>query len=118
MLCKEAKPILRQMLKHYGLYGGMLFIEDASFKAYRYSGDGALVYLDKAVGDNEKLFYDVIELYKRHYEYRHYLQEVAPQWKVVTYHYFADNSVEVEEINKYGETRYRMIEAPKGDLCY
>lgn len=61
---------------------------------------------------------------KRYREIVRYLREVEPEWRPDTsvsatgeIHY-ADNSVELHEINKYGQKRRRMITAPSGDACF
>ena len=114
---KQAKPILRQLLKNHRKYGMMLFIKDAVFKAYRYSDDSCLREMDKLVGDDEELFYEVIELYKRFYDYWTYLKEEAPQWKTVEVVPFADNSIEEKQVDKHGNVRWVMVKAPSGDIC-
>jgi hypothetical protein len=54
---------------------------------------------------------------------RHY-REIEPEWRPDTSVsstgeiYYADNSVELHEINKYGERRHRMVTAPSGDICF
>lgn len=116
MLHQQAKETVRFMIKNFGKYGGMLFIESAKFKAYRYSYDKELEYMDKICGNDEKLFYDIIKLYKRYDSYRNYLREIAPEWKTVKTIPYADNSVEEKQIDKYGNVRYIMVEAHKGDL--
>lgn len=112
---KEAKPILRHLLKHFRKYGNWLDLK-GEFKAYRY-GYGAINVLDKMVGDDEELFYDVKKLYYRYEAFTTYLDEIS--WVKVATHNYADNSIEEEQKNIYtGETRYVMVLAPSGDVCY
>lgn len=42
-------------------------------------------------------------------------EEDAQEWRHVTTYYFADNSVEELQRNKYGQERIVMIEYPHGD---
>jgi hypothetical protein len=72
--------------------------------------------------------YDHIEAMRRakaEYDRRmHYWREIEPEWRpdprisasgLVR---FADNSVELYEVDKRGNRRHRMIEAPSGDACF
>lgn len=95
----------------------MLFIENAIFKAYRYSDESCLRELDMLVGEDETLFYDVINLYKRFLPYWTYLKEVAPEWKVIEEIHFADNSIEEKQVDKNGNVRWVMTKQPSGDVC-
>lgn len=54
----------------------------------------------------------------------HYRREIAPEWKpdmsvspTGEVHY-ADNSVELHEVNRDGEKRRRTVVAPHGDACF
>lgn len=61
---------------------------------------------------------------RRYGEIVHHLREVEPQWRPDTSAspsgmvYYADNSTELHEINKYGKRRHRMIDPPSGDACF
>ncbi len=50
--------------------------------------------------------------------FQHYLEEVKPAWKIVDTIHFADNSVEVVEVDMGGNRRQRMTTAPHGDACF
>jgi hypothetical protein len=72
--------------------------------------------------------YDHIEAMRRaqhaYNERLHYWREVEPEWRpnpdvgVDGVIGFADNSTELQEINKYGGRRHRMLVAPHGDACF
>lgn len=47
-----------------------------------------------------------------------YLREVEPEWTETGRTHYADNSTEVDETDKYGRTRRRMITCPYGDACF
>lgn len=61
---------------------------------------------------------------ERYREIIRYLREVEPEWQPDTSVsvdgkiHFADNSVELHQINKYGGKRHLMVEYPHGDVCY
>ena len=116
MLHKDAKKTLRFLIKNYGKYGGMLFFNE-HFKAYRYS-DMMMDKFDRICGDDEKLFHDTIKLYERYHDFKSYLQEVAPKWTTVEIVHFADNSTEAKQVDKNGNVRWIMLEAPHGDACF
>lgn len=48
----------------------------------------------------------------------HYLTEVHAGWEVIDRTWYADSSVEVYEVSRYGVTRTRTVVAPSGDLCF
>lgn len=61
---------------------------------------------------------------RRYGEIVHHLREVDPGWEpdtsvspTVEIHY-ADNSVELHEVNRYGGKRRRTLVAPHGDACF
>lgn len=60
----------------------------------------------------------------RYREIVRYLREVEPEWKPDTSVspsgeiHWADNSIERQEINKYGKTRIVRLKAPSGDACF
>lgn len=58
------------------------------------------------------------DLHARYQRFYHYCTDVEPEWKVIGKIMWMDNSVSVIEESKYGERRERMIEAPKGDICF
>lgn len=70
------------------------------------------------MGCDAELWKEVYKLNERYKRFKHYVREVKPEWEFVKKIYYADNSVEVLERNKYGETRQRMVKAPSGDACY
>ena len=47
-----------------------------------------------------------------------HLEEVAPGWKEVDRTYWADNSEDVIEEDRFGNRRTRMVSAPSGDACF
>lgn len=60
----------------------------------------------------------------RYNAHLHYVTEDEPQWRPDTsvsatgeVHY-ADNSIELHEIDKDGNKRHRMIRYPSGDVCF
>lgn len=61
---------------------------------------------------------------QRYMQLVHYLREVEPEWRPDTSVsatgeiHWADNSVELYEINKYGGKRRRTLLAPGGDACF
>lgn len=63
---------------------------------------------------------------RRYMEILHYLREVEPEWRPDVEStgnedglaYFADNSTERHEINKYGKRRQITVTAPHGDVCF
>lgn len=72
--------------------------------------------------------YEHIEAMRRaqsaYAERLHYRREIAPQWRPDTSVSptgeirYADNSVELHEVDKDGNRRHRMIVAPSGDACF
>lgn len=67
---------------------------------------------------NRVVFDQLKALMIRYGRYCHYCREIEPEWKDVRVLAFADNSEELEQINKYGKTRRIMLAGPHGDLCY
>lgn len=59
----------------------------------------------------------IMKLLTRYQRFYTYVKETSPQWKKVREIYWADNSIEELQINKYGEERTIMIVAPHGDAC-
>lgn len=61
---------------------------------------------------------------RRYGEIVHHLREVDPRWEPDTSVSptgkisFADNSVELHEVSRYGTKRHRMLVAPHGDACF
>jgi hypothetical protein len=49
--------------------------------------------------------------------FRHYVNEVKPQWREVGKIYYADNSESVIEESADGRRRERELVAPHGDIC-
>ncbi|WP_090739322.1 hypothetical protein [Paenibacillus sp. Mc5Re-14] len=72
---------------------------------------------DKDVMTNDE-HKKVARLLLRYQRYCYYCKEILPQWREVDRINFADNSVEVVQINRYGEKRHVMVTAPHGDACY
>lgn len=65
-----------------------------------------------------KVWQRFTEFARRYRAFHHYMKEIKPGWRVVTTHYYADNSEEVEEVDTNGNRRQRMTLAPSGDLCF
>lgn len=60
----------------------------------------------------------VAKLSYRYKRYCHYVEEILPEWEETGKIYWADNSVEVIQRNKFGEKRTVPISAPGGDICF
>lgn len=81
-----------------------------------------------AVDSRWEITYDHIEAMRgaqeRYAQIVHFLREVDPQWRPDTSVsetgkvYYADNSTELHEVNRYGGTRRRVLVAPHGDACF
>lgn len=62
--------------------------------------------------------------HRRYMEILTYYREIDPEWRPDTSVsptgevYYADNSVERHEIDKYGNKRTVMVTAPHGDVCF
>lgn len=63
--------------------------------------------------------------HRRYMEILTYYREPEPEWRPDTERgdsqgliHWADNSVELHEINKYGQRRHRYVIAPHGDVCF
>ena len=54
----------------------------------------------------------------RYQRFVQYMTEVLPEWKEVRKVLYMDNSTEVEEVDRHGNTRRRQTVAPSGDACY
>jgi hypothetical protein len=81
-----------------------------------YPGNWRLIMAKTNFGERE---WDLLKAFSDRYRrFVHYVREVEPAWKYARTLYFADNSVEVEEVNKHGTTRRRMTLAPGGDACF
>lgn len=60
----------------------------------------------------------IIALHQRYMSFCHYVQEVEPNWQEVERVYYADNSVEAIEQDKYGNKRRVYVTMPHGDACF
>jgi hypothetical protein len=67
----------------------------------------------------------MVRAHDRYMALLHYLREVEPEWRPDTvrgdakgHMYFGDNSVELHEVNKYGQRRHSYVTAPHGDACF
>lgn len=60
----------------------------------------------------------VARLSERYRRFVRYCKEVKPEWKTVDHVYYADNSIEAIQVDKYGNQRRVMVAAPSGDACY
>lgn len=69
------------------------------------------------MGCDDTTWMEVYRLNKRYKRFCHYVEEIIPQWRDIDKIYFADNSVETIQINRWGETRKVMIVPPHGDVC-
>lgn len=69
-------------------------------------------------GCDEKIWKDIYQLNERYYSFCQYCKETLPEWKTVETIPFADNSVEIKQVDKNGNIRYKMVTPPSGDLCY
>jgi hypothetical protein len=72
--------------------------------------------------DRLKLTADQIErlirLQTRYASLCHHIREVDARWEHVQTMNYADNSTEVTERNRHGQTRTRMTVSPHDDLCF
>lgn len=48
----------------------------------------------------------------------HYVREVAPQWREERRIAWADNAIDVVEVNRFGHRRTRQVIGPGGDACF
>lgn len=80
------------------------------------------VYAWRIVSEPTKFNYDswkkFCEFARRYRRFYYYLTEILPDWKETRKFYYADNSIEVEEVDKSGNKRQRMTVAPSGDVCF
>ena len=60
----------------------------------------------------------ILKLTKRYRKFCYHVKEVSPKWKTINKIHFADNSVEAEQQDKYGNIRRIMETAPHGDVCF
>lgn len=63
-------------------------------------------------------YWRLARIYKRHRQLCHYVREVRPQWRDVGEIHYADNSVEMKQIDKDGNERQVMTVPPSGDRCF
>jgi len=63
------------------------------------------------------LFGRLHDLQARYRKWVHYLTEVYPQWTDIETIPYMDNSVEVRQEDRWGNTRQVQTVAPHGDLC-
>ena len=57
-------------------------------------------------------------VHARYLRFRHYVEEIEPEWRKVNEVHYADNSVEEIQQDKYGNRRTRLTTAPSGDRCF
>lgn len=60
----------------------------------------------------------VLELAKKLANRHERFVDFVNNWTVIDGFHYADNSVEVVEINNFGQKRTRQITAPSGDACF
>lgn len=116
MLNKEAKQVLKAIIED-AARRRTYYVISKHFSPWLGSlGDPQR--LAQELGCNDEIWSDVYKLNKRHERFKNYIQEIAPEWKEVDRIYWADNSIEAVQENKFGDRRKVMVEAPHGDACY
>lgn len=60
----------------------------------------------------------IMKLIARYQRFRNYVEEIAPEWRTIDTIYWADNSIEDIQVNKYGERRKVTRVGPWGDVCF
>lgn len=111
-------PMLRELAKRNGVNG----YPGTVGRYYMREGDRTSLYWDahtKGFGDMTQADWDrLARLSRRYQRFCQYMTEVAPRWQEAKRTYWADNSISVEEVNRHGKHRTRMIVAPSGDRCF
>lgn len=111
MLNKKAKEILRKLIemnnKSY-----LVILE-----SYYPHGDGECAKAAR-MGATEEIWKDIYKLYQRYSQFKYYVKEVKPQWKVINTTHFADNSIEETHQSKDGQIKTVMVKYPSGDICF
>ena len=67
---------------------------------------------------DHEMWEQVAEVSARLHRFRHYRDEVKPQWTAVQDVFYGDNSEAVIERDRHGNERERMTAGPSGDLCF
>lgn len=111
---KKAKEILRAIQKRADENNTYYVI----LKTYWSYASGFETRIANEMGVNDEIWKDLYNLNERYKRFCHYIKEIKPNWKTIEWIDYADNSIEVIEVNNQGEKRNRMIKAPSGDLCY
>ena len=106
--------LVAQRLAHMGgqpnLRHTYLFVENGRPRFYRQMQESGL--------PDAASFVRVAKLIERYQRYCHYCEEIEPEWKDVGLLHFADNSTEMEQVDKRGRKRRVMVTAPHGDACF